>query len=450
VAVTWKKLAYADHSHDHGGLAGLGDDDHTQYLKLAGRDADLGQTIAKGLTVTPSDLTTVLTAIGNSSLQYPILSIGGSAGLGMWKDITPTKAWAMGMATPGVAITNDLIFSHYAGAVWGQVAKIDTVGTLTLGASFPYTFTRNLSTGYLDIQGSQSGNTGYKFLAEDGGAFLTMIPATGVSSVKFTVSGTKSVSTGVTPIDIYDSVTTGLGVGGGIAFYGNYTGLNPTITGLIHSYKEVATDGEWGFALAFHSRLHGEGYPSEKMRLAGTGILTVTSSVDSAGCLRATAYPVPTAGVGIEVGYINSQGFIQVYDRTNFLFKDLVLGGLNCQIRAGSANNTILYTMSTGVGIGDNIFGPSLVNPTTMLHVAGVVTIEPGSATPPIVLGANGQGQLVIGLNADKLDGNEATAFAAASHSHASNIVGDGVAKITVGIDAPVSPTTGDLWVDTN
>lgn len=29
-------------------------------------------------------------------------------------------------------------------------------------------------------------------------------------------------------------------------------------------------------------------------------------------------------------------------------------------------------------------------------------------------------------------------------------IVGDGVAKITVGTTAPVGPAIGDLWVDTN
>jgi hypothetical protein len=48
----------------------------------------------------------------------------------------------------------------------------------------------------------------------------------------------------------------------------------------------------------------------------------------------------------------------------------------------------------------------------------GQVTISPTAALAPLVLGANGQGQLVTGLNADLLDGNEATAFAVSGHNH--------------------------------
>lgn len=42
----------------------------------------------------------------------------------------------------------------------------------------------------------------------------------------------------------------------------------------------------------------------------------------------------------------------------------------------------------------------------------------PDAAQAPFTLGTNAQGQLVTGLNADQLDGNEATAFAAAAHTH--------------------------------
>jgi Major tropism determinant N-terminal domain/Phage tail repeat like len=64
------------------------------------------------------------------------------------------------------------------------------------------------------------------------------------------------------------------------------------------------------------------------------------------------------------------------------------------------------------------------------------------------------------------LDGKQPTgSYAASSHTHSiSNITGlqtaldakiddtqfDGLAKITVGATAPSSPSTGDLWIDTN
>jgi len=48
----------------------------------------------------------------------------------------------------------------------------------------------------------------------------------------------------------------------------------------------------------------------------------------------------------------------------------------------------------------------------------GAVTVNVGTVTAPFVLGANGQGVLVTGLNADLLDGSHAAAFAASGHAH--------------------------------
>lgn len=59
------------------------------------------------------------------------------------------------------------------------------------------------------------------------------------------------------------------------------------------------------------------------------------------------------------------------------------------------------------------------------VHVSSARTITaqhsfaPTSAQAPFTLGANAQGQLVTGLNADQLDGYEATAFSLAGHTHA-------------------------------
>lgn len=51
---------------------------------------------------------------------------------------------------------------------------------------------------------------------------------------------------------------------------------------------------------------------------------------------------------------------------------------------------------------------------------------SPGSTQAPFTLGANAQGQLVSGLNADQLDGNDASAFASASHTHSASEITSG------------------------
>lgn len=50
--------------------------------------------------------------------------------------------------------------------------------------------------------------------------------------------------------------------------------------------------------------------------------------------------------------------------------------------------------------------------------IVGPWTFNPASSGAPFLLGANALNQLVTGLNADKLDGNDSTAFAAAVHTH--------------------------------
>lgn len=50
--------------------------------------------------------------------------------------------------------------------------------------------------------------------------------------------------------------------------------------------------------------------------------------------------------------------------------------------------------------------------------VTAQYSFSPATAQAPFTLGANAQGQLVTGFNADKLDGQDAAAFASASHTH--------------------------------
>jgi hypothetical protein len=62
---------------------------------------------------------------------------GGSGVIEIWKDTTPTKAAAFGMAVPGNAITDDFIFSTFSSAAppyWFERMRITNAGALKLAA----------------------------------------------------------------------------------------------------------------------------------------------------------------------------------------------------------------------------------------------------------------------------------------------------------------------------
>ena len=63
--------------------------------------------------------------------------------------------------------------------------------------------------------------------------------------------------------------------------------------------------------------------------------------------------------------------------------------------------------------------------PTT---ITAVHTFNPTTVSAPFVLGTNAQGQLVIGLNADMVDGQHASEFATATHNHDTTYVRKGTA----------------------
>ena len=60
--------------------------------------------------------------------------------------------------------------------------------------------------------------------------------------------------------------------------------------------------------------------------------------------------------------------------------------------------------------------------------ISVIHTFNPTSANAPFTLGANAQGQLVTGLNADTVDGQHASAFASSSHNHDTTYVRKGTA----------------------
>jgi len=72
-------------------------------------------------------------------------------------------------------------------------------------------------------------------------------------------------------------------------------------------------------------------------------------------------------------------------------------------------------------------------------------TFNPSSAGAPFLLGTNAQGQLVTGMNADLLDGQHASAFAAANHTHDAGAIASGTLGVARGGTGISSYAAGDL-----
>ena len=97
-------------------------------------------------------------------------------------------------------------------------------------------------------------------------------------------------------------------------------------------------------------------------------------------------------------------------------------------------------------GVSVTVDSSDPANPVVAL--AGTVTNRPtfnsGAATSPFQVGGASIGVLVTGLNADKLDGNDASDFAAAVHTHAASAIVSGrLALARGGTDLDASATGG-------
>jgi hypothetical protein len=72
--------------------------------------------------------------MASGTTQSPATFVGGNCVMEIWKDGGPSAATSFGMAVPGVAPTNNLIFSKYDGA-WGQLLVVTQGGNCAIGTN---------------------------------------------------------------------------------------------------------------------------------------------------------------------------------------------------------------------------------------------------------------------------------------------------------------------------
>jgi len=122
--------------------------------------------------------------------------------------------------------------------------------------------------------------------------------------------------------------------------------------GLIESDQ---TNKNWsmqanGGVFEMHSRSDVWGDQGRKFYIAdgalNDGLSVEAFGADSAGLLRATGYPSPASGAGVEVSYLSSIGYVTAYDRDTSAWKTLNLRG--SQVQLSYSGNVGLTVTTTG------------------------------------------------------------------------------------------------------
>ncbi|NBX67154.1 MAG: hypothetical protein EBQ96_09180 [Proteobacteria bacterium] len=139
------------------------------------------------------------------------------------------------------------------------------------------------------------------------------------------VRGTKAVSTSG-PMNITDTTSAGLGVGGGIMLFGNFTGTTPTIAAGLDAFKETATAGQFGYSLRFLTRKDGSGALTEAMRINGDGNVGVgTSSPAATAALDITStnkgFLPPRMTTTERNAIVSPAAGLMIYNTTNAIFE---------------------------------------------------------------------------------------------------------------------------------
>ena len=147
-----------------------------------------------------------------------------------------------------------------------------------------------------------------------------------------------------------------------------------------------------------------------KVRISGDTAQTCTAIGSVSRGDKLTVLRFPGSVRPVVVGMGASTSGVQSASLPLTVDHDLVAHALDGEFHTGSIRNDQ---------------GPQFALLTGERPFLGQVTINPPSVTAPFVLGANAQGQLVNGLNADFLNGYHADAFALAGHNHThANLLG--------------------------
>lgn len=311
-----------------------------RYLKLT------GGTLTGALTITPTADSTSLLKITNAANNFTIFNIDSVSNFVGVGTNAPETAFHLKNNT---AIF--LVECTQAGGEWirtssgtaGSSIKFSDTGFFAFGPVTLKTDTSAIKTFYISSAGLIGVNN-----SSPGSRFHVIDTKTTIANLANPTGG----------IIVSDDTTMGAGVGGVIAFRGNYTGTTETTAAAIQAAKSNGTDGQYGFDLLFMTRVNG-GNNTEKMRITAAGNVGIGVTGPTAYLhLKAGTATANTAPLKFNSGTLNTTAEAGAME--------FLTDALYFTITTGAARKTIAFLES-----------PSFTTPTlgaatcTTLSVAG-------------------------------------------------------------------------------
>ena len=145
--------------------------------------------------------------------QTPIVAIGGSGSVEIWKDSGPSKASAFGGTVPGNPISDDFVFSKWNGSSWAETMRIlntnGNVGINTQNPAEKLTVSGNISaSGKITVlNGNSDGwNNAYTNLVYNSTAYLSGFNSTAITqnSANWNTAYTNLVYNSTAYLSAYD------------------------------------------------------------------------------------------------------------------------------------------------------------------------------------------------------------------------------------------------------
>ena len=207
--------------------------------------------------------------------QTPIVAIGGSGSVEIWKDNGPSKASAFGGTVPGNPISDDFVFSKWNGSSWAETMRIlntnGNVGINTKNPAEKLTVSGNISaSGKITIlNGNSDGwNNAYTNLVYNSTAYLSGFNSTAITqnSASWNTAYTNLVNNSAAYLSGFNST----------AITQNSANWNTAYTNLVNNSASYLTGASLNYVNTNFVKLSGD---------TMTGGLTVAGAISSSGIM---------------------------------------------------------------------------------------------------------------------------------------------------------------------
>jgi hypothetical protein len=324
--------------------------------------------------------------VGAPGTRTPLVLAGGSASMEFWKDLgggtgAPAAAGAFGLATPGLAATNDIVFSTFtAGQAWQERLRITNAGNVGIGTSNPLrTFQLGADTNALFTFSPSDGtpNAGYIRFGDKTGWKLHFARNresnqgalnTGTTGELLTIQDNGNIGIGDTAptfrLHVVDTANTGLRVqtntgGGTVASFGGNGNFQIDAVNNVGGRLIVTENGNVGIGINA-----GINVPVPRAKLDVRG--DATQSLSAGGFAKAMIF-------------VNADGTIAR------CFNSQAAAGANSTVPCGftvtisGTSDTPLYTIDFGFGVDNRFYSVTPFNDGSSINMGAYINSVSGT-----------------------------------------------------------------------